>query len=112
MSTPGSPDAGQFLLPTQFRNRFSPSPQDVSAVTAWLKEQGFSVGYTSLSSPLLAGMLALAVQGRGEPFGLANPALYAIAASGAYYDITKTDKAAYPGAVRADYINGVDATLG
>ena len=76
------------------------------------KYSEYRIGGTSLSSPLLAGMLAVAVQRRGEPFGLANPALYAIAGSRAYYDITKTDKAAYPGAVRADYVNGVDATSG
>ena len=72
----------------------------------------YRIGGTSLSSPLAAGMLALAVQRRGGPFGLANPALYAIAATGAYNDITKTDKSAYQGAVRSDYINGVDATGG
>jgi subtilase family serine protease len=76
------------------------------------KYSEYRIGGTSLSSPLLAGMLADAVQRRGESFGLANPALYAIAGSGAYYDVTKTDKAAYPGAVRNDYINGVDATGG
>src|SRR5258705_3774868 len=72
----------------------------------------YRIGGTSLSSPLAAGMLALAVQRRGAALGLANPALYAIARTGAYYDITKTDLAAYPGAVRSDFINGVDATGG
>jgi subtilase family serine protease len=72
----------------------------------------YRIGGTSLSSPLAAGMLALAVQRRGEPLGFANPALYAIAHAGAYYDITKTDLGAYPGAVRSDFINGVDAAGG
>jgi len=49
----------------------------------------YRIGGTSLSSPLAAGMLALAVQRRGAPIGFANPALYAIARTGAYYDITK-----------------------
>jgi hypothetical protein len=39
---------------------------------------------TRLSSPLAAGMLAPAVQRRGAPLGVANPALYAIASTGAY----------------------------
>jgi len=72
----------------------------------------YRIGGTSLSSPLAAGMLALAAQRRGAPIGFANPALYAIAHTGAYYDITKTDLAAYPGAVRSDFINGVDASGG
>jgi subtilase family serine protease len=77
-----------------------------------IKYSEYRVGGTSLSSPLMAGMLALALQSRGEPLGLANPALYAMASTGAYYDITKTDLAAYPGAVRSDYINSVNATNG
>ena len=72
----------------------------------------YRIGGTSLSSPLAAGMLALAVQRRGAPIGFANPALYAIASTGAYYDITKTDLGAYPGTVRSDFVNGVDASNG
>lgn len=54
-------------------------------------------------------MCALAIQKHG-PYGLANPALYAT--QGASLDITKTDLGPYPGAVRVDYKNGVDATGG
>jgi len=68
----------------------------------------YRIGGTSLSSPLYAGMFALAVQKAGHAFGLANPALYQAAAN----DITKTDLATYPGAVRSDFINGVDAADG
>jgi subtilase family serine protease len=46
VSTPGHANAGQFLTPTQFRNQFSPTSQDMSAVTSWLKQQGFAIGYT------------------------------------------------------------------
>jgi len=70
----------------------------------------YRIGGTSLSSPLFAGAMALAVQKAGHPFGLANPALYA--ARGASYDITKADLSAYPGAVRVDYANYVDASDG
>lgn len=72
----------------------------------------YRIGGTSLSSPLFAGMLALAVQRRGSTLGLANPSLYAAAGTSAYTDITKTDLATYPGAVRSDYINGVDDSDG
>jgi subtilase family serine protease len=68
----------------------------------------YRIGGTSLSSPLYAGMFALAQQKAGHAFGLANPALYSAAA----HDITKADRDTYPGAVRVDYANGVDATDG
>jgi len=70
----------------------------------------YRIGGTSLASPLYAGMLALAAQRAGHTFGLANPALYA--AAPASYDITTADKAAYPGTVRSDYVNGFDASGG
>jgi subtilase family serine protease len=68
----------------------------------------YRIGGTSLSSPLYAGMFALALQKAGHEFGLANPVLYQVGAN----DITKTDLATYPGAVRVDFVNGVDASNG
>ena len=68
----------------------------------------YRIGGTSLASPLYAGMFALAVQKAGHEFGLANPVLYAAPAD----DITKTGLNSTPGAVRVDYVNGVDATDG
>lgn len=70
----------------------------------------YRIGGTSLSSPLYAGLFALVEQKAGHEYGLANPALYA--ARSTAYDITKTDLATYPGAVRSDYVNGVDAGNG
>ena len=70
----------------------------------------YRIGGTSLASPLYAGMFALAEQKAGHEFGLANPVLYGARSSS--IDITKTDLATYPGDVRSDYVNGVDATLG
>jgi subtilase family serine protease len=61
----------------------------------------YRLGGTSLSSPLYAGIWAL---------GLANPVLYAV--QGLTYDITKAQLPTYPGAVRADYVNGVDGSRG
>jgi subtilase family serine protease len=68
----------------------------------------YRIGGTSLSSPLYAGMFALARQAAGHDFGLANPVLYGAPSS----DITKAQRSSYPGAVRVDYVNGVDATKG
>jgi len=68
----------------------------------------YRIGGTSLSSPLYAGMFALAVQKSGHEYGLANPVLYGAAA----YDITKADLAAYPGDTRVDFANFVDDSDG
>ena len=69
----------------------------------------YRIGGTSLSSPLYAGMFALAVQHHGS-YGLANPALYA--ARGVSYDVTKNDRPPYPGAIRVNFNNGEDASGG
>ncbi|MFL6061498.1 MAG: protease pro-enzyme activation domain-containing protein [Marmoricola sp.] len=68
----------------------------------------YRIGGTSLASPLYAGMFALAMQKAGHEFGLANPVLYSAAAN----DITKAQLGAYPGAVRSDFVNGVDGSDG
>jgi subtilase family serine protease len=70
----------------------------------------YRIGGTSLSSPLFAGVMALADQAAGKPHGFANPALYAAAASGAFRDVTKPASA--QAVVRNDYVNGVDASDG
>jgi subtilase family serine protease len=73
----------------------------------------YRIGGTSLASPLYAGMLALAEQKAGHEFGLANPRLYAAAATpGTTYDVTGASDATYPGAVRSDFVNGIDAANG
>ncbi|WP_194909918.1 S53 family peptidase [Catenulispora rubra] len=47
-------------------------------------------GGTSLSTPLFAGVQALAQQARGgTPLGFANPTLYRLSGTGAFKDITK-----------------------
>ncbi len=64
------------------------------------------VGGTSVSSPLFAGIMAVADQAAGQPHGFANPVFYANATSGAFRDIVPTtDPVAV---VRIDYVNGVD----
>jgi subtilase family serine protease len=45
------------------------------------------VGGTSLSSPLVAGIVAAAQQGQSAPFGYIDPAIYKLAGTGAYHDV-------------------------
>lgn len=45
-----------------------------------------SIGGTSLSSPLVAGMIADAQQGQPEPFGFTNPVFYRLAGTSAFHD--------------------------
>jgi len=108
------------VVPTALATRWSSTPArvipDVSAVgdpnTGMLIGQTqqfsngtyydeFRIGGTSLSSPLMAGMMAVAQQRNGSPIGFANPALYG--ASG-YNDIV--DPASTVAVVRVDYRNG------
>src|SRR3954451_21424206 len=49
------------------------------------------IGGTHLSAPLMAGLATLADQASGHPHGFLNPALYALAGSGAFSDVTPTD---------------------
>jgi len=66
----------------------------------------YRIGGTSLSSPIFAGLMALADQAAGHPHGFANPALYAHA--GAFYDVTAVKTAV----ARRNFNNGVDASAG
>jgi subtilase family serine protease len=68
----------------------------------------YRIGGTSLSSPLFAGMTALAFQNAGGGVGLLNPTIYAH--RGAFTDVTGPGPDA--GNVRADFANGVDASGG
>ena len=69
----------------------------------------YRIGGTSLASPLLAGMLALANQSAGTGLGWANPLLYSAPKS------TITDvlpAGAVKGVVRANYNNSLDPSAG
>ena len=63
----------------------------------------YRIGGTSLSSPLFAGVQAVAQSGVGRRIGFANPFIYAAARLHVYYDVTPQGDA---GNVRADYPNG------
>ena len=67
-------------------------------------------GGTSLSSPLFAGVMALADQAAGFAHGFANPAFYSLAGSGAFRDVAPAPKTI--AAVRRDYTNGVNRKKG
>jgi subtilase family serine protease len=70
----------------------------------------YRIGGTSLSSPLFAGMTALALQSAGHGVGLLNPTIYANAGSGAFTDVSGAPADA--GNIRVDYTNGVDGSGG
>lgn len=66
----------------------------------------YRIGGTSLSCPLVAGMLAAAIERSGGRLGLVQPVLYAGAKSGAFRDITKPAKV--EAVVRYDYTDTAD----
>ena len=70
----------------------------------------YRIGGTSLSSPLFAGMTALAFQHAGHSVGLLNPTIYANASNGTFTDVTGPGPDA--GNVRVDFANGLDASGG
>ncbi|HEY3471231.1 MAG TPA: S53 family peptidase [Amycolatopsis sp.] len=71
VSTPGSADYGRFLTAAQFRQRFAPSQNDVSAVQQWLRKAGFDVGYTPGNHRYVQaeGTVAQAAAAFGTTFG-------------------------------------------
>jgi len=120
--TPGSPPAAG-TAPMR-------SGPDVSAdgldgmVTGFLTAKGryYDQGWagTSLSAPLVAGMVIAAQQGQAKPFGFINPALYQLAGTSAFYDtlpITSKDPTSWRAEVCAQTVafcqnpNGVSLQL-
>ena len=69
----------------------------------------YRIGGTSLSSPLLAGVVALADDLAGSPHGFINPSLYSnVRTQDGLVDIVHAAAAV----VRVDYKNGVNAKKG
>lgn len=66
----------------------------------------YRIGGTSLSSPIFAGLMALADQKAGFAHGFANPLFYSNAA--AFYDVLSVKTAV----ARRNFVNSVDATNG
>ncbi len=70
----------------------------------------YRIGGTSVSSPLLAGVIARSDQQAGAPLGFVNPALYSLYGTpGAFYDILPAGKQDMS---RADFANSIDASQG
>jgi subtilase family serine protease len=70
----------------------------------------YRIGGTSLSSPLIAGIMALANQAAGHPLGFVNPLLYGLAGTSAFTDVANPSSTV--AMVRSNYVNGVDASNG
>jgi len=66
----------------------------------------YRIGGTSLSSPIFAGIMALADQAAKHPHGFANPLFYAN--PGAFYDVLSVKTAV----ARRNFNNNVDASAG
>lgn len=75
-----------------------------------VKYSEYRIGGTSLSSPLMAGIMALADQCAGQPHGFANPLFYSLAGSSAFTDIV--NPASTVAVVRTNFVNSVDASNG
>jgi subtilase family serine protease len=75
-----------------------------------VKYSEYRIGGTSLSSPRMAGIMALADQCAGEPHGFANPLFYSLAGSSAFTDVTSPTSTV--AVVRTNFVNGVDASAG
>jgi subtilase family serine protease len=71
----------------------------------------YRIGGTSLSSPLFAGVVAVADQVNGNSLGFLNPKIYKLAGSSAFRDVNH-GRAVTDGVVRVDFVNGYDAADG
>ncbi|WP_217493973.1 protease pro-enzyme activation domain-containing protein [Humibacillus sp. DSM 29435] len=67
----------------------------------------YRIGGTSLSSPLFAGVVAVANQTRGSSLGFLNPRIYRLAGTDAFRDVNHS-RTVTDAVVRVDYANGVN----
>ncbi|MGW7209038.1 S53 family peptidase [Streptomyces sp. NPDC054837] len=73
----------------------------------------YRIGGTSLASPVIAAVQALAQQARGgKAIGFANPSIYAKYGTKAYHDVTDNPTSRQLAVARVDFVNGYDATDG
>jgi subtilase family serine protease len=71
----------------------------------------YRIGGTSVSSPMFAGVVAVADQVKGGTLGFLNPKIYSLAGSSAFRDVNH-GRAVTDGVVRVDFVNGFNATGG
>ncbi|MFF3331229.1 protease pro-enzyme activation domain-containing protein [Streptomyces sp. NPDC002888] len=73
----------------------------------------YRIGGTSLASPVIAAVQALAQQARGgKAIGFANPSIYAKYGSKVYHDVTDNPTGSGLAVARVDFANSVDASDG
>ncbi|MFJ4790503.1 protease pro-enzyme activation domain-containing protein [Streptomyces sp. NPDC088794] len=73
----------------------------------------YRIGGTSLASPVIAAVQALAQEARGgKAIGFANPSIYAKYGSKVYHDVTDNPTGSGLAVARVDFANGYDATDG
>ena len=92
----GDPNAGYLIGQTQTFPATCKGPGGASY-------DEFRIGGTSLSCPLIAGIMALSDQKAGAAHGFANPFFYGLSSS-AFYDVTSVKTAV----ARRNFNNGVD----
>jgi subtilase family serine protease len=71
----------------------------------------YRIGGTSLSSPLFAGVVAVADQVKGGSLGFLNPKIYSLSGTSAFRDVNHS-RAVTDGVVRVDFANGYSAADG
>jgi subtilase family serine protease len=71
----------------------------------------YRIGGTSLSSPLMAGLIAVYDQTFQGSLGFLNPLIYFLSGTAAYHDVND-GTAVTTGVVRVDYKNAFDASAG
>jgi subtilase family serine protease len=96
VAAPGDPNAGYIVGQTQ------------TFPDGSVRYSEYRLGGTSESSPLFAGIMALADEALGSPHGFANPVFYAN--PGAFTDVVSP--ASTVAVVRTNFVNGVDASAG
>jgi subtilase family serine protease len=97
ISMPGDPNTGFLVGQTQ-------------SFPEGIHYDEYRIGGTSLSSPLLAGLDAVAAQKVGHPLGFANPLYYRLLDTPAVCDVTAPRRPLQQ--VRVNYVNSVDASGG
>ncbi len=68
LHNPASPNYHKWLTADEFRRDFSPAPEDVETVTAWLASQGFSINVTYPGSIDFSGTAAQILPPSGPRF--------------------------------------------
>jgi subtilase family serine protease len=105
----GDPNSGFLMGQTEDLSAYAnPLGYDLPGDTVTFGQ--YRIGGTSLSSPLFAGMMALADQAAGTHHGFTNPALYKLYRGASFRDITAPRSLV--AVVRTDYVNATNSSGG